>query len=582
MNVRAFDVVLAVVCVASFAPGLTAPLTHYDDSTYLYQNTEHLDRPGLQGLLHQWDGSRAWNGDFIEFFPLRDSVYWAVYRHFQLEGWPYHVTSLLFHLAATLLLLRFLRSLEVSDWVSRGVALLFAVHPIHIESVIWAAGLKDPMYTAFLFASLWAYAEYRKTPRPGLYAASLIGLVLALLVKSMAISLPLILIALERLVGTPTPWKVIAQRVFGFGAVAGLFFVQFILIGRANDAVTLPHGGSWATHAVLAIWVQAKYLKQALVPSTFRLIYCFEPAQGLADWRLWVGLAAIVWVVVLFWVWRRRPLLQFGLAWYVACLLPVSNLVPFPALMADRYLYAALFGALLVVVSLLESFVRVRQFALAAIALALGATTAARSAIWQDEEDLWREPDEDPACMVDPAHWANDAHLLRAYTAKNELDSLLAFERALAAPSLPKSAHGCEILQVTANAAARLNFQERGAHFAALAAMNCPYEPQSWFVAMQTNVHRKPLVAAAAAEKMHRLRPTRLGELYVALTRLELGLPESAEKVIALTQQSPEATCTVVLEWVEQVAAHGPVLREAIERCVEVARARGAPSPVGP
>ena len=53
-------------------------------------------------------------------------------------------------------------AIEVSEWVARGVALLFVVHPIHIESVIWAAGLKDPMYTSFLFASLWAYAEYRK------------------------------------------------------------------------------------------------------------------------------------------------------------------------------------------------------------------------------------------------------------------------------------------------------------------------------------------------------------------------------------------------------------------------------------
>ncbi len=574
----AFDALVLVVCVAAFAPGLTAPLTHYDDSTYIFQNTEHIGRPGLAGLLHVWDSTRAWYGEFIEFFPLRDSVYWALYRNFKLEGWPYHVTSLFFHLAATLLLLRFLRAIEVSEWVARGVALLFAVHPIHIESVIWAAGLKDPMYTSFLFASLWAYAEYRKQPRPWLYGAALVALVLALLVKSMAISLPLILIALERLVGQPTPWKRIAQRLFGFAAVTGLFFVQFMLIGKANLALTLPHGGSWGSHAVLATWVQAKYLKQALLPSTFRLIYCFEPARGLADWRLWVGVAVLISLVVLLWAWRRRPLLQFGLVWYVACLLPVSNLVPFPALMADRYLYAAVFGVLLIVVSLLEPLVRVRQLSLVAITLALAATTAARSALWQDEEDLWREPDEDPACMVDPSHWASDAHILRAYVAKSELDGLLAFERGFAAASLPNSDHRCEIQQATANAAARLGFQERGAHFALSAAASCPYEPRSWFVVMLTSAHRKPRVAAAAAEKMQRLAPTRLGEFYVALTRLELGLTENAEKVISMTRENPNASCGILLGWVEQAPAQGAHLREAVELCVELARQNGAPA----
>ena len=577
-----FDLLVLLVCALSFAPGLTAQLTHYDDSTYIYQNTEHIGRPGLAGLLHVWDSTRAYDGEFIEFFPLRDSVYWALYTNFKLEGWPYHVTSLVFHLAATLLLLRLLRSLGVSEWVARAVTMLFAVHPIHIESVIWAAGLKDPMYSSFLFASLWAYSEYRKRPRPVLYSASLGLLVLALLVKSVAIVLPLLLIALERLFDPPTPWKTIAQRVFGFAAVAGLFFVQFVFIGRANQAITPPHGGSWASHLVLTSWVQAKYLKQALLPSTFRLIYCFEPASGLSDWRLWVGVAVVVGLVALLWVWRQRPLLQFGLIWYGACLLPVSNLVPFPALMADRYLYCAIVGPLLIVMTLLERVERVRQLSLVAITVALGSTTAARSALWQDEEDLWRESDEDPACMVDPGHWASDSHMLRAYVAKDEHDGLLALERGVKAASFRNSDHPCELLQATADTAARLGLQERGVPYASLAISSCPFETRSWYVLMLTHLHRAPGVAAAAAEKMQRLSPTGLGALYLALTRLELGQTERAGEVIALTSRSPDTTCSTVLGWVEKVPAHGAQLRAAVDLCVEVARKNGATKPARP
>jgi hypothetical protein len=214
-----------------------------------------------------WDSTRAWNGEFVEFFPLRDSVYWVVYQFFGLAGPPYHLTSLVFHIGASLVLVRLGVALGLGQRVAAVAAVLFAVHPAHIESVQWAAGLKDPMYSLFMFGSLVVYARYRMAGGAWRYGVALGLCVLALLVKSMAISLPLLLVAMERLIGTPTPWKRIAQRVFGFAAVSGLFLVQFILIGKANHAVTPLHGGGLVGHTVLSSWAQVKYLKQVFVPS---------------------------------------------------------------------------------------------------------------------------------------------------------------------------------------------------------------------------------------------------------------------------------------------------------------------------
>jgi hypothetical protein len=118
---------LVVSCCVAFAPGLNSPLTTYDDPMYLAQNIA----PGWSGFASVWSSERAWTGQFIEFFPLRDSVYWLVYQGFWLEPLPYHLVSLLFHVLASLLVFRFVERLGASFWVTSLTALLFAVHPMH-------------------------------------------------------------------------------------------------------------------------------------------------------------------------------------------------------------------------------------------------------------------------------------------------------------------------------------------------------------------------------------------------------------------------------------------------------------------
>ena len=160
------DALLLLVCVVAFGPGMPAGLNRYDDSLYIFRNTELLGRPGWMGLQAVWDSTRAWDGRFVEFFPLRDTVYWLLYQRWETWGLPYHLASLFFHLVASMLAVRLGLAVGLSRWASAAAALLFAVHPIHIESVEWASGLKDPMYTAFLFQSLLLYARNRTRPRP--------------------------------------------------------------------------------------------------------------------------------------------------------------------------------------------------------------------------------------------------------------------------------------------------------------------------------------------------------------------------------------------------------------------------------
>lgn len=563
------DALIVLLCLLAFGPGLGAGFIHYDDPLYLMHNGELLDRGGLAGLLVAWDPRRAWDGRFLEFFPLRDSVYWLLYRRWGLWPFPYHLVSLAVHALASLLVRRVALAVGGSPRVAATTALLFAVHPIHVESVTWAAGLKDPLFTCAVLGSVLAYLRYREARRPGLFALALGCFVGALLTKSMALSLPLLLLAAERFVGTPTPWRLIAQRLWGFGVVGALFVVQFVLIGRANDIVLGPHGGSWSAHLVLTAWAQVKYLQQALLPSSFRLIYCFAPPSGLGDVRLLIALgvfAAAGWAL---WRLRAHRRVWFAAAWYGACLLPVANLVPFPAVMADRYLYAAVFGVCLLAAGLLERLsTPARRLATASVVLVLTLTCALRSNLWHDEEALWAESDEDPACLLDTSPAAVDAHLLRARTTTSSQVALEAYTRALATPGIASSVRRCLALQEASTLALERGDLARAVPWAREAAERCPWDAASWSAVAAATLPSRSFESLAAAYRAWRLAGTAEHQVEVGLTEQALQRPGGCGLVEDAVQRWPEEACAVVKRWSADAA-----LRPAIDACVQGVRA---------
>lgn len=568
---RLFPLALISATVLAYLPGLGTPFTQYDDNLYITQNLS-IRVPGWAGLLHQWNGERAWGGDFVEFFPLRDTVYWALFQVFRLNSLPYHLVNLAFHVAATLLFLGLLRRLKLSARAAAFGSMLFALHPVHIESVVWIAGLKDPMYTTFMLLGLWAYAGYRQHPAPGRYALMLVSLVLALLVKSMAIAMPLLMLLMEWLLAPRAKWWLVILRLAGPGLVTGLFFATFMAIGRANKVLVPPHGGTWFTHTTLALFAQAKYLKQTLLPSEFRFIYCMSPPTGWSDWRLWVGAACVLGLLGTFVLAARRwPLYAFFIGWYVAALLPVSNLVPFPALMADRYLYAASAGAC-GLLGLLAARLRPRAWVLVAAATAtlLGGTTAARSALWWDEEILWQEADEDPACMTDTSFPAAQAHILRFRSTKDRRVGLEALTRAVSSPGFQSIdlAVGCSTLVSAAGEELSAGNTESATRLARTANRMCPLDAAGWTIAAIINMKDRPDIAAMAALKSYRLRKNASTETLMWLTQLRIDKGSSGPAALAtLARTSPPETCPRVLLWSTQYPDEAARIIEAVSAC---------------
>lgn len=563
---------LVGLCVAAYSPGITSPFVQYDDALYVTDNLKVITTPGWAGLAKQWDDDRAWNGYFVEYFPLRDTVYWALFQSFGLNPIPFHLTSLLFHVSATLLMMLLLLRLGLEEKAAFFASVIFAVHPVHIESVVWVAGLKDPLYTTFMLMGLAAYASYRKEQRVGSYVVMLLGLICALLVKSLAIVMPLLMLGMEVLIGERARWRLIITRLAGPSIITALFLASFVLIGKANYVVVDLHGGSRMSHTVLMLWSQAKYLKQALLPTSFRLIYCFEPPTGWMDWRLWVGLSVLLAGVGLAVHWRKDKLKLFFLGWYAVALLPVSNLVPFPAIMADRYLYVASLGTC-ALLGLLAAQLKPRLFQLVLLATAvmLTVTTAARSWVWQDEEALWEEPDRDPACVTDTAFPAAQSHVMRFRSAKDRREGLMALERALISPGLKNTGAAliCSAIIAAAGEAAALGETARAVTWAKLANRQCPYEARGWNIAMVLNIHKNPRVAEMTATKAYRLNKMPQAEALMWLTRLEIADERAPRELIRLAELGDAQTCQKIVQWSVDAPQFAPRFAEAVEACLK-------------
>ncbi len=557
----------------AYLPSLTSRFTHYDDPLYVWKRADLLSPPGWEGLAKVFDGTRSWSGEFVEFFPLRDAVYWGVFQLFGLEPTAYHVTSLLFHLAATLLLWLLFVQVGLEEKAAWLGALVFGLHPVHIESVVWIAGLKDPMFTTFMVAGLCAYQSYRTQPATWKYGVMIAALVAGFLVKSIMVALPVLLLALEVLLPPRSSWKEIAARLWGPITISGLFFAQILAIGRANSVIIGPHGGSWTSHVVLISWAQVKYLKQALLPTSYRLIYCFDPPTGWLDWRLWTAVLVFAALVALVWQWRREPLKLLFVAVYAATMAPVSNLVPFPAIMADRYIYAPTIGVCgLLALTALRLTPRTFWLVSVAVALGLTSTTASRAWVWQDEEALWEEPDLDPACVIDSAFPAAQAHFLRYLTAKDRLVGLNALERALVTPGFKDVGEqlACNTIINAAHEAAEFGGEARALQWAKMSTTMCGTRPESWNVAMLANLHKRLDLAAGAATKAWRLNKTPEAATLMWLTRLEYGDKAAAAEVTRIAADGNFKICGMISRYADEAPALGPVLGEAINSCAPI------------
>jgi hypothetical protein len=306
----------------------------------------------------------------------------------------YHATNVVLHAACALLVYAILLRLGLAPLAACLVALLWAVHPLQVESVAWISERKNVLSGLFFFAAFRVYLAYAERPRAGTYVAFLTLYVLALLSKMNTMVLPAICLCYELLLRR----RRLDRRL---ALATALPLLLAIGVGWINLHGNGIHGQSWHGGSAVVTWLSStvvffRYLRRVFVPIGLEPLYAVQlygsPFDAPALAAL-LGLLALAGMTV--WTIRRRPPAAFWLLWFGITLAPMLNLlVPFPSLMNDRYLYLPLLGILALGAELLTDLpspsARRAAAATAAIAVVGCSWLSMRQiAIWSDTISLW-------------------------------------------------------------------------------------------------------------------------------------------------------------------------------------------------
>jgi protein O-mannosyl-transferase len=268
-------------------------------------------------------------------------------------GW--HLVNVLIHALVTLLVFLVCREFTESRRLALITASLFAVHPVHAESVAWISGVTDPLMSLFLLPSFYFYLRYRKSEKPYFMALTLLLFLLALWSKETAIAL-LVVIAYCELFhfNEAAPLK---QRVVRSAILAGLFVlpVAIYMVARyqaigafvAGDDLRYPLSAALRTIPIAAV----KYLWLMTVPVGYSYQHHTPFVMSVASWQFILPLALLVMVVGAM-VWSKSRLLKFASLWFFAFLaLPLAGIVNFDPeyVVQERYLYLPSMGFCLAV-----------------------------------------------------------------------------------------------------------------------------------------------------------------------------------------------------------------------------------------
>lgn len=338
--------------------------------------------------------------DAANWFPVTRLTHLLDFTLFGAQAGPPHLINVLLHAAASMLLFAFLYRATDARWRSAFVAFLFALHPLHVESVAWIAERKDVLSAVFGFLSLWAYVSGRRT-------LALVAFALGLMSKPMLVTLPLLLLLLDY-------WP-LRRRSSRAGAV------PFIVLAAAAALITWFAQQSSGAVRTIESFPLGLRIENALVSYVVYIAKMFWPVglavfypypRDIPEWQAAPAALALASVTVLVWRARRSfPYLLVGWLWFVVTLLPVVGIVQVGAqARADRYMYIPMVGiAIMLAWGAVDLAPRSKPLLAAAAAASLAACASVtwnQLSFWQNSETLFQH-----AVDVTPANYLAEHNL---------------------------------------------------------------------------------------------------------------------------------------------------------------------------
>jgi len=338
---------IVVLTLLAFRGVLSNAFVIYDDNVYVTENV-HVQK-GLDGESIAWAFTTT---DGSNWHPVTWLSHMLDVQLFGLDAGRHHGTNLLLHASNAVLLFLLLVRMTGALWRPAFVACLFAVHPLHVESVAWIAERKDVLSTLFWLLTLAAWLSYLESKTAARYLLVVLLYGLGLMAKPMLVTLPFTLLLLDfwplrrfaLALGSRALAGLLREKAPLF-AMAAASCVVTLVAQRSGGSLETLEGLRFAERLANAVLAYASYLSKTFWPASLAVFYP-HPHAGLLAWSvvgsalLLAGVTALALRLA-----RRAPFVAFGWFWYVGTLLPVIGLVQVGSQsMADRYTYVPLIG----------------------------------------------------------------------------------------------------------------------------------------------------------------------------------------------------------------------------------------------
>ena len=391
--------VVTVVALASYVQTAGFEFV-YDDNVQIVTNLRIRSFSHLGAAFRENFWAFGGNTSLTNYYrPFQTLTYMIGYGLGGLEPGVYHWINIVLHLGATLLVFWIGWLLFHTAWVAFWGGILFAVHPMHAESVAWIAGVTDVGCALFLFASLAAYLKFREAGRQKTLwlALSLGAFLAALFFKETALTFPLALLILELSDRreSAVAWKTRIGWWLPYVGVLGVYLILRIQALGAFSRAVNPVPITLTDRILTAIYFVARYLQKLVVPVGHNAFYVFQPFSRLSftDWLL----PLLLLFLAAWFAWRyirKEGKLWFLLAWIIVALIPVLSLTSVGRnVFTERYLYIPSLGVCLLIPALVDrylgAFRKPATLVLAGIAALLGWLTIQRAAVWRDDRTLY-------------------------------------------------------------------------------------------------------------------------------------------------------------------------------------------------
>ncbi len=338
---------LASLTWGVFSQTLSYDFVNYDDPTYVYQNSRIISGFTLPNVVWAFTHVHAQN-----WHPLTTITHMLDCQFHGLKAGWHHFTNVLLHIIAVVLLFLALQRMTDELWRSAFVAAVFAVHPLHVESVAWVAERKDVLSAVFFMLTLLAYFRYARAPSTGRYVIVALSFALGLLSKPMLVTLPFVLVLLDYWpLGRMNSKQSSATRQLLQAIIEKIPLILLCLISSVVTFLAQREAIGWTEQLPVlerlnnAIMTYVVYISQMLWPQNLAVFYP-HPENRLPIWEISLALIALVGFTALTIILRKKaPYLITGWLWYLGMLVPVIGLVQVGWQgHADRYTYLPQIG----------------------------------------------------------------------------------------------------------------------------------------------------------------------------------------------------------------------------------------------